>query len=119
MCLTLPLTPSCTRRNTHIHIHPDLRLHAAAGASPPATAQQQDKEEKEEEAGSSGDGDMATDAQLDALRARLRLFAARAMADWGLALERRRLRWALARWALWAFEKGAAASCTARGGGLV
>jgi hypothetical protein len=59
--------------------------------------------------------DGATGAQLIALRARLRLFAARALADWGLALERRRLRWAVVRWALWAVEQGVAVSGAGEG----
>lgn len=54
--------------------------------------------------------DGATGAQLVALRARLRLFAARALAEWARGLERRRLRWAVARWALRALEQGVAAS---------
>ena len=42
-----------------------------------------------------------TDAQLGALQARLKLFAARALGDWGLVLERRRLRRA---WSVWVVQ---------------
>ena len=46
----------------------------------------------------------ATDAQLNALQVRLKLFAARALGDWGLVLERRRLRRAWSAWVVQAWE---------------
>lgn len=98
-----------------------LSLHAGADheASPPAIILHEEEGEGAETAGAGeppssssvpdGNKNTTTDAaaqvqQQQALQARLRLFAARALADWGAELEQRRLRRALRRWAVRTWE---------------